>query len=92
MADEHHAIAGLDAGGCQKPRGACRQFTHVGIGVLFVAAVAFDAHGDAGRVAFSRSFKKFQQIAIGVNALWLCAHVFFERWKYPLLQTGQVNV
>src|SRR6185369_13648034 len=43
-ADEHHAIARLDALAGEKSSRARCQFTQVGIRVLLVATIAFDAH------------------------------------------------
>ena len=38
------------------------------------------------------SLEQLEQIAIGVNALGLRAHVFFERREDPFLQTRQMYV
>src|SRR6185312_8838878 len=51
VANQHHAIAWLDTGAGKKPGGARCQLAHVSVGVLLLASVALDAHGDASRVA-----------------------------------------
>ena len=55
-------------------------------------AIALDAHCDAGRVALRGGLEHLEQIAIGINALGLRAHVLFECRQHPLFQTRHVNV
>ena len=59
---------------------------------MLFSALPFDAHRNARCVAFGCCFEKFQQVAIGVNALWLRAHILFECRQHPLLQSRHVDV
>ncbi len=89
VADQHDAIAVLDALAREEAGNARGEFTQIGIGVLFLAPIALDAHRDARCMALGRSLKQLEQIAIGVNALRFRAHFVFERWKHPLRESGQ---
>ncbi len=87
-ADEHHAITRLDAFAGKKSSRARRQFTQVSIRVLLLTPVAFDPHRDSRLVTLGRRLKELEQIAIGVDALRLCAHLVFERWEDPFGESG----
>src|SRR5687768_18182111 len=56
-AHQHDAIALLDAFAGEEPGSARRELAQIGVGVLLLAAVAFDAHCDSGRVTLGRSFE-----------------------------------
>src|ERR1051325_3878118 len=77
--DQHDAIALLDAFAGEKSRSARRELTQISVGVLLLAAIALDAHGNSGRVTLGRRFEELDHIAIGVDALRLRAHFVFER-------------
>ena len=73
-------------------RGARGQLAQIRIGVLLFVTIALDAHRDAGRVALRGGLEHLEQIAIGIHALWLRAHVLFKRWQHPLFQTRHMNI
>src|SRR6185503_5409130 len=54
---QHDAIAGFDAFAREKSRDACREFTQISVGVLFLVPVTLDAHCDSRRVSLRRSFE-----------------------------------
>src|SRR5687767_5006202 len=56
-ADEHHAVAMLNAFARKKSSDARREFAQVGIGVLLLAPISLDTHRDTSRVALGRSLK-----------------------------------
>jgi hypothetical protein len=92
VADEDDAIRGTQPFAGEEPGGARGEFVHVPVGVLLFAAVALDAHGDARRVAFGRGLEKFEQVAVGVDALRLRAHVLFKLREDPFLEAGKMDV
>src|SRR5438093_3977269 len=71
VAEQDDSISRLDSLRGEKCSGACRQLAQISIRVLFFSSIAFDAHRNARRVTLRRSFKKLDQVAIGVDALWL---------------------
>ena len=85
-------MAALDVLAREESSGAHGQLTQVRVRVLLFVAIALDAHRHARRVTLRRRLEHFEQVAIGVNALWFDAHVFLERRQHPLLQAGHVNV
>src|SRR6266511_5840894 len=92
MTDKQNPISRLDTFMGKKTGRSRRQFAKISVGVLFLVAVAFDTHGHTRGVPSGRSFEKFQQVAIGVDTLWLRPHIFLESREDPLLQPGQMDV
>src|SRR5207248_10973499 len=64
----------------------------VRVGVLLWPSVTFYSHGDARGVALGRRLEEFEQVAVGIDALGLRAHVLFEFRENPFLETRKMRV
>src|SRR5918999_6584349 len=52
VTEEHHTVAGLNSLASQKSSCTGCELTQIGISVLLLASIAFDAHSNASRMSF----------------------------------------
>ena len=93
VADEQDAVAGLDARAGEEGCGARRQLA-AGRRRCTARCSPSRSMRMATRVreALGRGLEELEQVAVGVDALGLRAHVLFERREDPLLEAGEVDV